>query len=332
MCSPTTSNTKNFEKARNKLNLQKTIENLRSSESKKNLSQNKNGGFLPHEYSPIGIPKKKGGNKFSLMKSKVVDEENEVISVNDDTPLDKSNSIRAPFDFGDIEGSIKHDSFAADFQNLEKYDSERSRGFEQSLNLGSAYSNNEYQFDDKVSSVQRDLSLDNCTDEYNSILNSSDVSKSEQKDQVNDFNSKRQGGGLSKAKSKARLGGLGAHSMARVKSSAKLFTVDTHAEPEDDDEKDLGGALVKKEINQDSYISESVSDLSTGDSAYPVISFKSRAVKEFEPKVSINSMNRKQKSMVNIMSRVPTHTKLTYEAPLKAKEVQSPPYQSSFEL
>ena len=58
--------------------------------------------------------------------------------------------------------SEKEDSvnFAEDFKNLEKLDSDKlNKSY--SLDLGSAYNQNDYQFDDKVSSVQRDLSLDN---------------------------------------------------------------------------------------------------------------------------------------------------------------------------
>lgn len=218
------------------------------------------------------------------------------------------------------------DNFEDDFRNLQRFDSgKRSNDNDQSLNLGSAYSNNDYQFDDKVSSVQRDLSLDNCTDEYNSILNPSDMSN---RDDCDRATSGRKFGKLSKAVSKANFGGL--HSMARIKSSVKLFTVDTNAVPDNEDELELGGKLIRQS-SRHSTDSENISDLSTGDSAYPVVAFKARVVKEFEPKVSIYLINKRQMEIQNAVSRVPKHTKLQYEAPIESKIVQSPPLQSSFD-
>lgn len=219
--------------------------------------------------------------------------------------------VHAHLDYN-LDNSENSVDFAADFQNLEKLNSDRSNEpGNQSLNLGSVYSNNEYQFDEKVSSVQRDLSLDNCTDEYNSILNSSDVSNTENNDKIDNLNSYPHGG-LSRDKTLGKLSTAGLHSMSRVKSSVKLFTVD------DEEHK--------------SYDSESISDLSTGDSAYPVVAFKHRMVKEFEPKISINYINTKQKNIFEErMSRVPNHTKVKYEPPMESKFVYSPPYQSSFD-
>lgn len=210
-----------------------------------------------------------------------------------------------------------------DFKNLKNLDVSDKN--ENSLNLGSEYSQNEYQFDDKVSSVQRDLSLENCTDEYNSILNSSDVSNSENN---NSFKKKRIGG-LSKNKSKAQLGGL--QGMARIKSSVKLFTVDNNVQPDNEEEKILGGKLTHNRKKKNPNDSVSISDLSTGDSAYPVIAFKSRVIKEFEPKVSIFSINMRQLEIQNNLNRVPRHTKLLYEEPIHSKEVNSPPLESSFD-
>ena len=201
--------------------------------------------------------------------------------------------------------------FAEDFKNLEKLDSDRLDG-SGSLNLGSAYSQNEYQFDDKVSSVQRDLSLDNCTDEYNSIMNSSDISNSENNDRVAKLGEKSKKG-LMRDKTLGKLSQPTLNNgMARIKSSAKLFTLEN-------------------QIDDKSYESEWISELSTGDSAYPVISFKQRIVKEFEPKISIYNMNKSQLNKKTRMSRIPCHTKLTYEPPIRSKFVNSPPNQSSFE-
>lgn len=117
-----------------------------------------------------------------------------------------------------------------------QYNSEVKSDKNKSLNLGSEYAHNCYQFDDKVSSVQRDLSLENSTDGYNSILGSSDVSNLENNRQ----------GGMTRMKSKYSLG-LN-KGMARIKSSVKLFTVDSHKLPVNEDEKELGGGLVQKEI------------------------------------------------------------------------------------
>ena len=212
-----------------------------------------------------------------------------------------------------------------DFKNLKNL--EVSENNEKSLNLGSEYSQNEYQFDDKVSSVQRDLSLENWTDEYNSILNSSDVSNSENNNSLKKKNNKI--GGLSKNKSKAQLGGL--QGMARIKSSVKLFTVDDNEEPDNEEEKILGGKLIHKKKKKNPNDSVSISDLSTGDSAYPVLAFKSRIIKEFEPKVSIFSINMKQLEIQSNFSKVPRHTKLRYEEPIHWKEVNSPPIEWSFD-
>lgn len=167
--------------------------------------------------------------------------------------------------------------FAADFQNLDNLNMSKNSD-NQSLNLGSEYNNNEYQFDDRVSSVQRDLSLDNCTDEYNSILNSSDMSNSENNDKIENLRNQKIGG-LTRDKTKGKLSSAGLQGMARVKSSVKLFTVDND--------------------QYKSYDSENFSDLSTGDSAYPVLAFKQRAIKEFEPKITINYINNKQKDIIN---------------------------------
>ena len=135
-------------------------------------------------------------------------------------------------------------------------------------------------------------------------------------------------GGLSKNKSKAQLSGL--QGMARIKSSVRLFTVDNNVAPDNEEEKMLGGKLIKKNT-KNSNESLNISDLSTGDSAYPVIAFKSRIVKEFEPKVSILSINIKQKEIQSMFNRVPRHTKLQYEEPIHSKEVNSPPVELSFD-
>ena len=266
--------------AKEKLNLQRAIENLRlSSSSEKNEKKQLN--------------KCQSKNQFQVLKNIKITDNSEFKNFDNISPF---NEKLEAITFGDKDHSV---DFAADFKNLEKLDSDRLQDdVNQSLNLGSAYSNNEYQFDDKVSSVQRDLSLDNCTDEYNSILNSSDMSNAENNDRIGALGNNRVGG-LTRDKTKAKLGGLGSHGMARVKSSVKLFTVEKSP--------------------QGSYDSESFSDLSTGDSAYPVLAFKQRVVKEFEPKVSINYMNMQQSSMVGWMNRVPTHTKLKYEPPMKSK-------------
>lgn len=184
------------------------------------------------------------------------------------------------------------------------------------MNLGSVYSQNEYKFDDKVSSVQKDLSLDNCSDDYNSIMNSSDMSNSENNDRVARLGGKV--GGLYRDKTKGKLsqGGLG-HGMARIKSSVKLFTVDSR--------QNLDGSNISND-------SDCISDLSTGDSAYPVIAFQQRAVKEFEPKIFMKIMNNKLYNLRPRLSRIPTHAKLTYQPPLRGKVINSPPEQSSFEM
>lgn len=98
--------------------------------------------------------------------------------------------------------------------------------------------------------------------------------------------------------------------MSRVKSSTKLFIVQN---------------------KDNSFESESASDLSTGDGAYPILAFRQRTIKEFEPKVTINYINNKQTSILRRMSRVPTFAKLRYEPPMKSKDVYSPPQSSSFE-
>lgn len=59
--------------------------------------------------------------------------------------------------------------------------------------------------------------------------------------------------------------------------------------------------------------------MSTGDSAYPVVSFNNRVVKEFEPKVSIKTINNKQRELINYISKVPRHTKLIYQSPMVIK-------------
>ena len=133
---------------------------------------------------------------------------------------------------------------------------------------------------------------------------------------------------MSKNKSKAQFGGL--QGMARIKSSVKLFTIDNNIIPDNEEEKILGGKLTHK-INKNANDSVSISDLSTGDSAYPVLAFKSRIVKEFKPKVSILSINIKQQEIQNTFNRVPRHTKLNYEDPIHSKEVNSPPAELSFD-
>jgi hypothetical protein len=171
--------------------------------------------------------------------------------------------------FNDNNSSV---DFAADFKNLEKLDSQILDDKDNSLNLGSAYDNNEYQFDEKVSSVQRDLSLDNLTDEYKSIMNSSDMSNSENDDRVENL---RRKGGLTRDKTYGKLSNAGMnHGMTRIKSSAKLFVFD-------DSDHDKSNET------------ESYSDLSTGDSAYPVLSFKHRIIKEFEVNIGMINMNKK---------------------------------------
>ena len=126
--------------------------------------------------------------------SKVVDEGDETLNWMWDSSIKKQDAELPEFDINDFQnGSFlnknldmpiellnndnEYRTLDHDFKNLQIL--EESENNEKSLNLGSEYSNNEYQFDDKVSSVQRDLSLENCTDEYNSILNSSDLSNSE---------------------------------------------------------------------------------------------------------------------------------------------------------
>jgi hypothetical protein len=155
--------------------------------------------------------------------------------------------------------------------------------------------------------VQRDLSLANSTDQYNSILSSSDVSNNENNDKISTL---RKGKELYRDQTKGKLGQVSSHGMSRVKSSAKLFVIQN---------------------NEKSFESESASDLSTGDGAYPVLAFRQRTIKEFEPKITINYINNKQKNILGQMSRVPTFAKLRYEPPMKSKDVYSPPQSSSFE-
>jgi len=237
-------------------------------------------------------------DSFQMIKSKRVDEETETFNC----MWDLTNKVIQ--NNGVVDDADSFD-FEADFKNLKKIDSERHSEHVDSLNLGSDYDNNEYQFDDKVSSVQRDLSLANCTDEYNSILNSSDVSNDENNDRIATL---KKAGGLKRNDTSAKLGSLGSGGMSRIKSSAKLFTLPNHPER--------------------SFDSESISNLSTGDSAYPVLAFEQRTVKKFEPKITINFINKKQFNIIGKgMSRVPTHTKLRYEPPLKSKYVSSPPQQ-----
>jgi hypothetical protein len=184
-----------------------------------------------------------------------------------------------------------------------------------------------------VSSVQRDLSLENCTDEYNSILNSSDVSNTENNDQIGVLrdNPEGQRRGLYKELSKGMLHNNSSQGMNRIKSSAKLFTIDKNILPDNEEEKELGGGLrMAADISKQSYESENISDMSTGDSAYPVVAFNNRLVKEFEPKISMKFINSTQNNLVNYISRVPAHTKLKYESPMHTKTIQSPPQQASF--
>lgn len=194
----------------------------------------------------------------------------------------------------------------------------------QSLDLGSNYDKNEYMFDDKVSSVQRDLSLDNSTNEYNSQL----MDLTENEDNVDNLKN-YVNGGLTKMKSKGMLHSSSSKGMARIKSSTKLFTIHRNIAPLDEDEKELGGHLIQGNDVSASYESENVSDLSTGDSAYPVVAFNNRCIKEFEPKITMKVINDHQRSLINYISKVPNHTKLKYESPMHSKWINSPPQQNS---
>lgn len=231
----------------------------------------------------------------------------------DDKIQEKFSPLNA--DFENINFNDNSVDFAADFMNLQKLDSQNLENKDNSLNLGSAYGNNEFQYDDKVSSVQRDLSIENLTDEYKSIMNSSDMSNSENDDRVENLRYKDKGG-LKRDKTYGKLSNAGMnHGMARIKSSVKLFAFD-------------------KNDNDNSLDSESISDLSTGDSAYPILSFKQRIVKEFESKIGMMNMHNNQNNVIKMrprMSRVPCHTKLTYEPPILSKFVSSPPHQASFD-
>lgn len=218
-----------------------------------------------------------------------------------------------------------------DFDNLQKLDSGiKNEKLDQSLNLGSAYSKNDYQFDSKVSSVQRDLSLENSTNGYNSILNSSDVSNTENNDKMETLRKGNNHKGLSQIKSKSILHSSSSKSMMRIKSSAKLFTIDKNTLPDNEEEKELGGGLVLAEnFSKQSYDSENISELSTGDSAYPIVAFQNRCVKEFEPKITMKAINENQATLINYISKVPMHTKLKYQSPMQTKQVSSPPQQIS---
>lgn len=233
----------------------------------------------------------------------------------DEIDFDFDKKIQEKFsplndDFDNINFNDNSVDFAADFMNLQKLDSQNLESKDNSLNLGSVYNNNDFQYDDKVSSVQRDLSLENLTDEYKSIMNSSDMSNSENDDRIENLRNKGIGG-LKRDKTHGKLSNAEMdHGMARIKSCAKLFVFGNNA---DDNSLD----------------SESISDLSTGDSAYPILSFKQRIVKEFEAKVGMMKMHNNQNNVIKMrprMSRVPCHTKLTYEPPILSKFVNSPPH------
>ena len=81
--------------------------------------------------------------------------------------------------------------------------------------------------------------------------------------------------GMFRGKSKAMLHSGSTHGMARIKSSAKLFTVDRNIIPHSEVERELGGVL-RQDKSFKSYDSENISDMSTGDSAYPVVAFNNR--------------------------------------------------------
>ncbi|CAI2362677.1 unnamed protein product [Moneuplotes crassus] len=230
----------------------------------------------------------------------------------DDQDFNKVNK----FDDLDLDLDENSAEIEEDFRNLDKLDSSKHER-NNSLNLGSVYSKNEYQFDDKVSSVQRDLSIDNYSNEsgtdnendrYKSLINSSDMSNSENDDRIAQLGEYRQNG-LMRDKTSGNLNSL-SNGMMRIKSSTKLFTIHS-----------------PKEQSHNS--SDSFSQLSTGDSAYPVEAFKQRAVKEFHRKISIYDMNHESKGLRNWGPRVPKHTKLTYEPPIGSKVVYSPPNQDS---
>ncbi|CAI2360439.1 unnamed protein product [Moneuplotes crassus] len=199
-----------------------------------------------------------------------------------------------------------HDNSAEleeDFRNLERLESSQ-HDRTNSLNLGSVYSKNEYQFDDKVSSVQRDLSIYNYSEEFDA----DDLSSSENNDKITQLGQYQQNG-LMRDRTYGKLSQpCSSRGMLRIKSSTKLFTLDNP----------------KNETSQNS--SDSFSNLSTGDSAYPVESFKQRAIKEFRPKISICNMNRECLEPKNTPFEVP-RTKRTYEPPIGSKVVYSPPNQ-----